>query len=312
MKIVMLEYSSVNHDDIDFSPYHAFGEVIIYPRTAPEDIVPRIGDAEVVLINKCVLSRDVIYACPNLRYIGVQATGYNVVDIVAARERGIIVTNIPAYSTPSVAQHTFALLLELTNHVALHNAAVQEGRWISSPDFCFWDKSLTELTGKTIGIVGFGQIGQRVARIAEAFGMRVLAYGPHKRDSRMVDLNTLLAESDIITLHCPLTENTKELICQDTLRLMKPGVLLVNTARGGLVNESDLAQALAAGHVGGAALDVVSTEPMQPGNPLLHAPNCIITPHIAWVPIEARRRLVSISLENLQAWINGQPKNVVS
>ena len=272
----------------------------------------RIGGAEAVLINKCVMSREVLSACPGLRYIGVQATGYNVVDLPAARELGITVTNIPAYSTASVAQHTVALMLALTNKVAEHDAAVHAGRWVTSPDFCFWDAPLTELEGKTLGIIGYGQIGRRVGRIAEAMGMRVLAYGPHPNDPHMTDLDTVLYEADILTLHCPLTAENRGFICRDNIHRMRPGVLIVNTARGGLVNEDQLCEALNCGYVRGAALDVVDTEPMRADNPLLTAPNCVITPHIAWAPMETRQRLVDISVENLRAWLNGRPVNVVS
>ena len=278
----------------------------------PGEIVPRIGDAEIVITNKTVLGRDVFEQCPSIRYIGILSTGYNVVDLDAARERGIPVTNVPAYSTEAVAQYVFALLLELTSHVGRHSRAVAEGRWAACRDFCFWDAPLMELHGKTMGIIGYGHIGQAAARIARAFGMRVLIHSPHAQGDEAVDLDTLLHESDVIALHCPLFPETKGIINRDTIAKMKDGVILINNSRGQLVVEQDLADALNSGKIYAAGLDVVSTEPIKGNNPLLKAKNCFITPHISWAPKEARERIMACSVQNLQSYVDGEPINVVN
>lgn len=319
MKIVILNGSAANPGDLSWEGIAAQGELTLYDRTPadPAVIVERIGDAEAIFINKEPITEEIMAQCPSLRFIGVLATGYNVVDVDAAKARGIVVCNIPKYSTPSVAQFTFALLLELACHVGHHNAAVKEGRWCTCPDFCFWDKPILELSGKTLGIIGFGHIGRAVGRIARAMGMKVLAAGSRpcpegEAIGEYVDLDTLFAQADVISLHCPLFPSTKGVICKENIAKMKDGVLILNTARGPLVNEQDLADALAAGKVAGAAVDVVETEPMLPENPLLTAPNCIITPHIAWASKEARERLIAIATENLRCYAAGTPQNVVN
>lgn len=311
MKIVILDGHGANPGDLTWDAFSKIGETTVYEATAPEDTVARIGDAEVAITNKVLMTADVINSCPNLKYIGITATGYNVVDLNAARARSIPVCNVPAYSTPAVAQHVFALLLELTNRVAHHNKAVQDGRWITSPNFCFWDYQLTELCGKTLGIIGYGQIGQAVAKIAEAIGMKVLACGRRNKPG-LVPMDQVLAESDIITLHCPLFADNTGLINKDTIAKMKDGVIIINTARGPLINENDLRDALLSGKVGGAGLDVVSAEPMKESHPLLGFDNCIITPHIAWAPTQTRARLLQIAADNLQNFIDGHPTNDVT
>ncbi|MCX6909846.1 MAG: D-2-hydroxyacid dehydrogenase, partial [Verrucomicrobia bacterium] len=279
--------------------------------------VGRARDAEVVLTNKTVLDRAVIAALPRLRYIGVLATGYNVVDIEAARERRIPVCNVPEYGTANVAQAAFALLLELTNRTGHHAQTVREGRWTAATDFCYWDFPLVELSGLTLGIVGYGRIGRAVGRIGRAFGMKVLAFDAAATlavgdEARFADLDTLFRESDVVTLHCPLTPETKELINAARLAQMKPTAFLINTARGGLVNETDLAAALNHDRLGGAGLDVLSVEPPPADNPLLRAKNCIVTPHIAWATRNARARLMAVAAENVRAWLRGQAQNVVN
>jgi glycerate dehydrogenase len=274
-------------------------------------------DADVLLTNKVVLDRETILALQKVRYIGVLATGYNVVDATAARERGIPVTNVPGYSTRSVAQLVFALILELTHHVGHHAQTVREGRWSRSEDFCYWDTPLLELDGLTLGIIGFGQIGREVANIAQALGMRVLVHSRTKPaelppDAQWVSLNELLCRADIASLHCPLTPDTRHLINSERLALMKPTAFLINTSRGPLVEEAVLADALNSGRLAGAGLDVLSAEPPPPSNPLLTAKNCLITPHIAWASKAARRRLMQITAANLRAFLAGQPQNVVN
>lgn len=313
MKIVVLDGYTNNPGDISWAPIEAVGSLAVYDRSAPHEIVPRVAGADVVLTNKAVVGREAIEALPDLKYIGVLATGYNCVDTAAARARGIPVCNVPEYSTPNVVQATFALLLELTNHVGHHAQTVRAGRWSACPDFCYWDGDLVELAGLTLGIVGYGRIGQGVAAVGRAFGMRILA---HRRTAgtapECVDLETLLRESDVVSLHCPLTTETKELIDARRIGLMKPSALLVNTARGPLVNEADLAKALDAGRLAGAGLDVLSVEPPPASNPLLTAKNCIITPHVAWATRNARRRLLEITAGNLRAFAAGTPRNVVN
>ena len=317
MKIVILESKAVNPGDLSWDPIRQFGDVTVYDRTPAEEAVSRIGEADIVLINKTPITAEVLDACPNLKLICVEATGYNVVDCNAARERGVTVCNVPAYGTDSVAQFTFALLLELCNRVGVHDISVHDGDWCSSPDFCYWKTPQMELAGKTIGIIGFGMIGRAVAKIANAFNMKVLAYNRSRCAEgealgEYVDLDTLLSKSDIISLHCPMTEQTKEMINATTIFKMKDGVILLNTARGGLVNEADLAAALKAGKLRGFGADVVSVEPIIPDNPLLSAPNCILTPHMAWAPVEARQRIIDITVSNIHAFLDGNPINVVN
>lgn len=313
MKIVVLDGYTNNPGDISWAPIEAVGSLVVHDRSAPDEIVSRAVGADVVLTNKAVVGREAIEALPDLKYIGVLATGYNCVDTAAARARGIPVCNVPEYSTPNVVQATFALLLELTNHVGHHAETVRAGRWSACPDFCYWDGDLVELAGLTLGIVGYGRIGQGVASVGRAFGMKILA---HRRspggDPECVDLETLLRESDVVSLHCPLTPDTNELINARRIGLMKPSAFLLNTSRGALVNEADLAAALNAGRLAGAGLDVLTVEPPPASNPLLAAKNCIITPHVAWATRNARRRLLEITAGNLQAFAAGTPRNVVN
>jgi len=310
MKIVILDGYTANPGDLSWEAIRALGECTIYDHTPADLTVERAKDAEMIISNKTVLDRSVIEALPKLRYIGLLSTGYNVVDLAAARERNIPVTNIPAYSTPSVAQMTFALLLELCSRVGSHNNAVQAGDWVRARDFCFWNAPLIELAGKTMGLIGYGQIGQAVATIAKAFDLNVIA---HSRScANAVSLDELFSASDIISLHCPLTDETQGLINRETIAKMKRGALLINTARGPILNEQDVADALASGRLGGCAVDVLSTEPPQADNPLLNAPNCVITPHIAWASKEARGRLLDIAANNIKAFQTGEPINVVN
>ncbi|HIQ71101.1 MAG TPA: D-2-hydroxyacid dehydrogenase [Candidatus Onthenecus intestinigallinarum] len=311
MKIVVLDGYTENPGDLSWGPLQELGELTVYDRTPPEAVLERIGDAEAIYTNKTVLSRELIQAMPSVRFIGVLATGYNVVDVQAARERGIVVCNIPTYGTDAVAQYVFALLLELCHRVAHHAQAVQEGRWTACPDFCFWDYPLIELSGKTMGIVGYGRIGQRTAQIARAFGMQVLAYDAFVQAEECVPLDELLERSDVVSLHCPLFPETKHIIRGETIARMKDGAILINTSRGPLVDEAALREALTSGKLYGAAVDVVSTEPVQPDNPLLGLENCLITPHIAWAPRESRQRLMDIAVENLRCFLRGAPQNIV-
>ena len=309
-----------NPGDLSWDGLAQLGELTVYDRTDPRDealIAARMADAELVFTNKTPIPRAVIDACPRLRFIGILATGYNVVDCAYARERGIPVSNVPAYGTASVSQFSIALLLELCHRIGHHDRAVHEGRWERCADWCFWDYPLIELEGKTMGIIGFGRIGQAEGRVARALGMRVLAYDIHPTDAGReiadyVDLDTLYARADVISLHCNLTPENTGMICRASIEKMKDGVLIVNNARGALVNEADLAAALDSGKVAGAALDVVSTEPIRGDNPLLRAKNCILTPHISWAPIESRRRIMEQSVENAKAFLKGTPVNVVN
>ena len=318
MKIVILDGYTANPGDLSWDALKEFGDLTVYDRTAPQDVLARIGDAEVVFVNKVALDRQTLQQCPKLKMISVLATGYNIVDIAAAKELGIVVCNSPAYSTASVAQLTIALLLELCHHVGAHSEACHNGSWTNSPDFCFWNYPLMELDGKTMGIIGYGSIGQAVGRIAQAMGMRLLVNARHIRPElesdtcRYVDLDTLLRESDVVSLHCPQTEQTAGMINAATLAKMKDGAILLNTSRGGLIQEADLAAALRSGKLRGAAVDVVSREPIAADNPLLQAPNCLMTPHIAWAPLEARTRLLAIARDNLNAYAQGAPINVVN
>ena len=319
MKIVVLDGYCENPGDLSWAPLEQFGEVVVYDRTpdTKEAVVERLQDADILVGNKNNITAEIMDACPKLKYIAVQATGYNVIDVAAAKERGIPVSNVPTYGTAAVAQHTMALLLEITNRVGHHDTAVHAGRWAEGPDWCFWDYPLMELEGKTVGIIGFGKIGQQFARLANAFGMKVLATGSRPTDEGLalaeyVEMDELLAQADIISLHCPLFPNTKGTICKENIDKMKDGVIIINSSRGPLIVEEDLAEALRSGKVAAAAMDVVSSEPMQNDNPLATAPNCIITPHIAWAPIEARQRIMDTTAKNIEAFLNGNPINVVN
>ena len=313
--IVILDGYTLNPGDLGWEGFEAFGDMTIYDRTEQQQILSRIGSADIVITNKTPLDAQTIAMAPNLKYIGVLATGYNVVDIEAARRRGVVVTNIPTYGTDAVAQFAFAMLLEIAHHVQHHSDAVKEGRWTNHQDFCFWDYPLIELAGKTMGIIGYGRIGQAAARIARAFGMQVIAYDVSQQSGNSdvyVDLDTLLGSSDVISLHCPLFESTRGIINKDSIARMKDGVILLNNSRGPLVVEQDLADALNSGKVYAAGLDVVSEEPIKADNPLLSAKNCLITPHISWAPKESRQRLMDIAVENLKAFLEGKPQHVVS
>lgn len=316
MKIVILDGYASNPGDVSWEEIAGFGELTVYERTAKNEVVSRIGDAEIVFLNKTPVDASVFEQCKNLRMIGVLATGYNIVDIAAAKAHGVTVCNVPGYSTGAVAQMTFALLLEMTQHVGEHSRAVHGGQWQRCPDFCFWNAPLTELAGKTLGIVGYGAIGQAVGNIAQAFGMRLLVTARHIKPvpegAQFVTPEELLARSDIVSLHCPQTAENLHMIDAAALAKMKDGAILLNTARGGLIDEQAVADALKSGKLAGYGADVVSKEPIAADNPLLTAPNCYLTPHIAWAPKEARLRLHHIAAENLRAFLNGTPQNVVS
>ena len=321
MKIVVLDGYTLNPGDLSWDRLKELGELDIYDRTSydlsgKQLIIERCKDAEIVLTNKTPLDKEIIESIPNLKYIGVMATGYNVVDVQAAKDRGVIVTNIPTYGTTAVAQMTIALLLEMCHHVGAHSDAVYNGDWSRNPDWCFWNYPLIGLAGKTIGLIGYGRIGQNVGQIAQALGMKILANSSTPKQSlenenmKYVDLYELLEKSDVISLHCPLIESTKGIINKDTISKMKENVMIINTSRGQLIVEEDLAKALNEGRVAGAALDVVSSEPIDPENPLLKAKNCIITPHISWAPKESRTRLMSIVLDNIVGYLEGNKKGL--
>ncbi len=320
MKIVVLDGYTENPGDLSWDALAALGELTVYDRTSltdEDESIARIGDAEVVYTNKTPITKKIIDACPNLKFISVLATGYNCVDYNYAREKGIPVTNVPTYGTAAVGQFAIAMLLEICHHAAHHSEAVHAGRWESCPDWCFWDYPLIELDGKTMGIIGFGRIGQRTGRIAKALGMEVLAYDSYPSDSgralaQYVDLDTLLARSDVVALHCPLFPETEGIINKDTIAKMKDGVILLNNSRGPLVVEQDLADALNSGKVYAAGLDVVSTEPIRGDNPLLKAKNCLITPHISWAPKESRQRIMDCAVDNLKGYLDGALVNVVN
>lgn len=317
MKIVILDGYTENPGDLSWEGFEALGKVTVYDRTAPEEIVSRIGDAEIVILNKVPITEETLNQCGHIRYIGVLATGYNVVDVDACRKRGIPVCNIPTYGTAAVGQFAIAMLLEICHHVAHHSDAVHEGRWESNPDWCFWDYPLIELADKTMGIIGFGRIGQATGRIAKALGMRVIANDEYpnasgKELAEYVPREQLFEESDVIALHCPLFPSTEGMINKENIAKMKDGVIILNNSRGPLIVEEDLADALNSGKVYAAGLDVVSAEPIQGDNPLLKAKNCIITPHISWAPKESRQRLMDIAVENLKAFLAGESVNVVN
>jgi glycerate dehydrogenase len=318
MKIVVLDGYTENPGDLSWDSLAALGELTVYDRTPADCILRRIREAEAVYTNKTPLTADTIAACSQLKFIGVLATGYNVVDIGAAKTRGIPVCNVPTYGTAAVAQFAIAMLLEICHHVAHHSDAVHAGRWTNNADWCFWDSPLIELADKTLGIIGFGRIGQATGRIAQALGMKVLAYDSHRNPAlenekfRYAELDELLGLSDVIALHCPLLAETQGIINKDAISKMKTGVIILNNSRGPLIVEQDLADALNSGKVYAAGLDVVSAEPIKPDNPLLTAKNCLITPHISWAPKESRQRLMDIAVDNLKQFIKGTPVNVVN
>lgn len=319
MNIVILDGEALNPGDLSWAPLEALGNLTVYPRGTndPEEVIRRIGDAEIVLTNKTPVGRVVFDRCPGMKLLSVLATGYNVVDTQAAKEHGVPVCNVPAYGTEMVAQFAIGLLLEVCHHVQLHNASVHAGEWERCPNFCYWKTPIMELAGKTMGIIGFGRIGRAVGRIAKALGMKVLATGSRKCDEGLaiaeyVDLDTVLRESDVISLHCPLFPETEQLINQSTIAKMKDGVILINNSRGGLLNEQDVADALNCGKLRAAAVDVVTTEPILGTNPLLTAKNCIITPHMSWAAVEARGRIIDITAENIRSFLSGSPRNVVN
>ena len=309
MNITVLDGYAANPGDIPWDEVSRLGELKVYERSKPEEILPRAKDCEILLTNKCVITRDIIFSLPRLKYIGVLATGYNNIDLDAAREKGVAVTNIPAYSTSCVSQLVMAFILEAAMHVGEHSRLCLEGAWQACPDFCFWKYPLTELEGKTLGIIGQGRIGSRVKALAEAFGMKTLAYSPSRCGKSVLD--DIFALSDVISLNCPLKPETRGLINRNTIALMKKGVWIVNTARGPVVDENDMADALKAGQVGMYMADVVSREPIEGTNPLLTAPNVIMTPHIGWASLEARQRLMTISAQNIAAFQNGERLNRV-
>ena len=319
MKIVLLDGEALNPGDLRWAPFEALGELTVYPRGAvdQEEVIRRIGDAGIVLTNKTPVGRAVFERCPGMKLLCVVATGYNVVDIQAAKEHGVPVCNVPAYGTEMVAQFAIGLLLEICHHVQLHNEAVHAGEWENCPNFCFWKTPIIELAGKTMGIIGFGRIGRAVGRIAKALGMQVLATGSRKcpegeEIAEYVDLDTLLQRSDVVSLHCPLFPETDKLINSATIAKMKDGAILLNNSRGGLLDEQAVADALNSGKLRYAAVDVVSQEPIAGSNPLLTAKNCIITPHMSWAAVEARARIIDITAANIRAFLSGCPQNVVN
>ena len=316
MRIVVLDGHALNPGDLSWDCLKQFGEVTIYDRTPQQDmVVSRIGQADIITTNKVPIDAAVLDACPSVKLICCLSTGYNVVDIHAARERGIPVCNVPDYSTAAVSQFTFALLLELCHRIGHHDKTVHDGKWAACQDFCYWDTPQMELAGKTMGIIGYGRIGQAVSIIARAMGMDVLAYSRTVRDDvdvDYVDMDTLLRRSDVISLHCPLFPETEKLINGETIAKMKDGAILLNTSRGQVIDEAAVAAALCSGKLRGAAMDVVSEEPISPDNPLLTAPNCVITPHMAWAPVETRQRILDTTVQSIRGYLNGNPQNVVN
>lgn len=320
MKIVVLDGYTENPGDLSWGELEKLGQLTVYDRTAYGEsplIAQRIGDAEVIVTNKTPISQQTLEQCPNLKLIAVLATGYNVIDCAAARKKGVSVVNVPTYGTASVSQYSIALLLEICHHIGHHDQSVHAGNWANNADWCYWDYPLIELEGKTMGIIGFGRIGQAEGRIAKALGMRVLAYDLYPSDSgraigAYVDLDTLYWQSDVISLHCNLTPENTRMINKDSIAKMKDGVILINNARGQLIDEQDVADALNSGKLAAAGLDVVYTEPIREDNPLLKAKNCIITPHISWAPKESRQRIMDVTAENIRAFLAGRPQNVVN
>lgn len=314
MKLTILDAHAVNPGDLSWDEFAKLAEITLYDRTNQDEIIERCNDSDAIFVNKVVITEDILSNLPKLKYIGVCATGYNVIDLDACNKRNIIVTNIPAYSTDAVAQHVFALITNFSNNVSIHSESVHAGDWINSPDFVYWKKPLFELSGKTLGIFGYGNIGSKVAEIGKAFGMNVICNTRTKKEGmpEYVTFDELLKRSDILTLHAPLTDKTKLIINKENLSKMKSSALLINTARGGFVEEKELAECLKSGVIAGYAADVVSVEPMKDDCPLLNCPNCIITPHIAWAPKETRKRLMGIALENFKAFLDNKPVNVVN
>lgn len=317
MKIINLDASALNPGDLSWDVLNQFGEVTLYQKTESEaEAIARIGDHEIVLVNKVPITETLLAACPNIKLICVQATGYNIVDTNACARRGIPVCNVPDYGTAAVAQFTLALMLELCHRIGLHDQVVHDGKWCRSKTFCFWDTPQMELGGKTLGIIGFGRIGQATAKLAQAFGMKVIAYSRSRKQTELnveyVELDELLSRSDFLSLHCPLFPENTKMVNTPFIEKMKDGAFLINTARGGLLDEQAVADALACGKLSGAAVDVVTEEPMKTYNPLLTAPNCIITPHIAWAPRESRQRLLDCCVENIRSYLAGSPQNVVN
>lgn len=314
MKLTILDANAANPGDLSWDRFKDLADIYLFDRTNQDEVINRVGNSDAIFVNKVCITEDILNHLPDLKYIGVCATGYNVIDIEACKKRGIVVTNIPAYSTDAVAQHVFALITNFSNNVALHNQSVHSGDWVKSPDFSYWKVPLFELSGKTLGIFGYGNIGKKVAEIGKAFGMNIICNTRTKKENmpEFVSFEELLKKSDIISLHAPLTDQTKGIINKDTLKLMKKSAYLINTARGGFINEQDLADCLSKGEIAGYAGDVVSVEPMNKDNPLLNCPNCVLTPHIAWAPKETRERLIGIAYDNLKAWIEGNPINKVS
>ena len=314
MKIVILDGYTLNPGDLDWSSFQKVGEVVYYDRTSKEDILKRTQNADVIFTNKTPLTKETLQKCANLKFVGVLATGYDVVDISAAKELEIAVCNVPGYGTHTVAQYAIALLLEVCHHIDHHNKQVKDRQWSKNKDWCFWDYPMIELSGKTMGIIGFGNIGKATARIAMALGMKIIYYDEYAlgmENSVSLSLDELLIQSDVVALHCPLTENTKEIIHKGTLKKMKNSAILINNARGKLINEYDLAEALQSGEIYAAALDVTYDEPIADNNPLLACENCLITPHISWATREARSRIIKTSLDNLQAYLDGDSINRV-
>ncbi len=317
MKAVLLEGDAVNHNDLSWEPLTSLIDTKIYANTTEQDKYEHIGDADILFVNKVKMDEEVFERCPNIRYIGVCATGYNVIDIEAAKRHNVTVTNVPAYSTDSVAQLTWGLILESVCHISKHNESVHNGDWIKSEIFCYWLAPVSELAGKTIGVVGYGNIGRRVCEIAKAFNMKVLVNTAHPEKYsndkvEFVDIDTLFENADIVSLHCPQTAETEKIINKANIDKMKDGVVIINVSRGGLINEADLAAALKSGKVSAAGVDVVSVEPMKEDNPLLNAPNMTFTPHMGWASVDARKRLVEIVANNFKAFTEGRMENVVS
>jgi glycerate dehydrogenase len=315
MRIVVIDGHTLNPGDLSWNDLNVYGHVTLYERTAAEQITERCKSAEIILTNKVPVSATTIEAAKNLKLICVTATGFNIVDVEAASKRKIPVCNVPAYGTSSVAQHTFALILELANRVGMNSSAVREGAWERSPDFCFSKGSITELHGKTLGIIGLGNIGSQVANLAAAFEMPVIYHSQTKKESKIAtykDMHDVFSQSDIVSLHCPLTRDNNQFVNQNLLSKMKPSAWLINTSRGQLINEKDLADALNTDKLAAAALDVLSVEPPPPTNPLLRAKNCAVTPHTAWMSLEARKRILSVTVQNIECYRQGKPQNVVS
>ncbi|MCI7742353.1 MAG: D-2-hydroxyacid dehydrogenase [Clostridiales bacterium] len=319
MKLVVSDGYTINPGDLSWDPLKEFGELVVFDRSPrdEEEMIRRIGDADILVANKAKVSRRVIDACPNLKFITIQAAGYDVIDYEYAREKGIPLSNVPDYGSAAVAQYAIALLLEICGRVGHHAEAVRQGRWAESGEWCFWDYPMIELAGKTMGIIGFGRIGQHVGKMARALGMDVITFNRSRKPegaliADYVELDELLRRSDVISLHCPLFPETREIINKNTISKMKDGVIILNNSRGALVAEQDLADALNSGKVCAAGLDVVSAEPIREDNPLLHAKNCIITPHISWASIESRYRIIESTAGNIRAWLAGNPRNVVN